>query len=118
MEPKPIDEDEIEEAMRIATELGDEEVRYLAELVKLEGEAVARQGWIERFQAHQKFEYGFWGTRPGGPSESIFRKLESYGLVETIPPSNSINILGDLQTRFALLSKGLRFVNLIGAMAA
>jgi len=43
-ETKPTDADEIEEMMRVAMELGDGDVEFLRELVKVEGEAVLTKG--------------------------------------------------------------------------
>jgi len=50
--------------------------------------------------------------------DSVFSKLESYGLVTRIAPPNNQNILADYQNRYALLSKGGRFVALIRSRAA
>jgi hypothetical protein len=99
--------------MRVAMELGDTDVRYLRELVRVEGEQVRRQGRIARHSAHTMWEHGFWGTRLASDIDSAFSKLESYGLVSRIPPPNNLNIMADFQNRYALLIKGLRFVDLI-----
>jgi hypothetical protein len=50
--------------------------------------------------------------------DSVFNKLESYGLVTRIHPPNNINIMADYQSRYVLLPKGVRFVALIGSRAA
>ena len=118
IEPKPTDGDEIEEMMRVAMELGDNDIRYLGELVHIEGEQVASQGRVTRYSAHTMWEKGFWGTRVESELDSVFSKLESYGLVARIPPPNNLNIMDDFQNRYVLLKKGLRFVNLIQERAS
>lgn len=112
VEPRAIDEDEIEEMMRIASELTDKDVSYLRDLVNVEGDLVKLNGRIERYQAHKQWEHGPWGTRVDGQIDSIFSKLESYGLVSRIPPPNNLNIGADFQNRYVLLAKGLRFAEL------
>lgn len=102
--------DEVEEMMRVAMELSDSDVEYLRELVRIEGSQVKSQGRIERYTAHTLWEQGFWNARPDGTLDSIFSKLESYGLVSRIPPSNNLNIMADFQNRYVLQHKGLRFV--------
>lgn len=109
---KPTDADEIEEMMRVATELGDNDVRYLRELVRIEGTLLANYGRVERYSAHTIWEQGFWGTGLDNELDSVFSKLESYGLVARVPPPNNLNVLSDFQNRYVLLKKGLRFVNL------
>ena len=49
--------------------------------------------------------------------DSVFSKLESYGLVTRLAPPNNQNIMADIQNRYALLPKGLRFVDLIKSRA-
>ncbi len=117
-DPRPIDEDEIEEMMRVATELTDQDVSYLRELVLIEGKIVRLNGRIERYQAHMQRERGPWGSKIEGEIDSVFSKLESYGLVSRIPPPNNLNIGADFQNRYVLLSKGLRFTELIQREAA
>lgn len=77
--PQVIDGDGTEEMMRIAMELSGQDVVYLGELVKLEGERVRASGRLERYDAHTRWEGGPWGTRPDGELDSTFSKLESYG---------------------------------------
>jgi hypothetical protein len=115
VDPTPVDEDEIEEMMRIATELADEDVKYLRELVTVHGRFVAENRHMERYTAYNEWERGPWGTRVDPKIDSVFNKLESYGLVSAIAPNNTLNISADIQTRYALLPKGLRFANLISA---
>jgi len=118
IEPQPRDGDEIEEMMRVAMELSDDDVRHLAELVQIEGEIVARDGRISRYSAHEKWGQGFWGTRVHADLDSVFSKLESYGLVSRLAPPNNLNITADFQNRYALVKKGLRFVQLIREKAS
>lgn len=112
-ETKPTDADEIEEMMRVATELGDRDVELLRELVRIEGEAVLTKGRIERYDAYTRWERGHWGTRLDPELDSIFSKLESYGLVSRLAPPNNLNVMADVQNRYVLLQKGARFVQLI-----
>ena len=79
--PRTIDSDEIEEMMRIAMDLSDQDVGLLRELVRIEGAIIAQQGRIDRYSAHSIWEHGHWGTRLDPEIESVFNKLESYGLV-------------------------------------
>src|SRR5579871_6091962 len=113
IEPKQTDCDEIEEMMRVAMELSDNDIRFLRELVRVEGRQVAGQGRLTRYSAHTMWEQGFWGAGLNSDLDSVFSKLESYGLVARIPPPNNLNIKADFQNRYVLLEKGLRFVTLI-----
>jgi hypothetical protein len=65
-----------------------------------------------------RWEQGFWGTRIIPEIDSVFSKLESYGLVARIPPPNNLNIMADYQNRYVLLKKGVRFVTLTREAAA
>lgn len=112
VEPKPMQGDEIEEMMRVASELSDRDIELLRELARIEGETVLARGRIERYDAHTRWEQGSWGTRIDPELDSVFSKLESYGLVSRLAPPNNLNIMADFQNRYALLSKGLRFVDL------
>ena len=112
VEPKPIDADEIEEMMRVAMDLSDRDIEFLRELVRIEGVTVAEQGRVTRYEAHMRWEQGYWGTRVDPEIDSVFSKLESYGLVSRVPPPNNLNIGADFQNRYVLLKKGLRFVSL------
>jgi hypothetical protein len=117
VEPKPTDADEVEEMMRVAGELSDGEIECLRELVRIEGGAVQAQGRISRHEAYSRWEQGSWGTRVVPELDSVFSKLEGYGLVSRIPPPNNLNIMADYQNRYALLPKGARFVTLIKSLA-
>jgi hypothetical protein len=118
IEKSPAEADEIEELMRVATELSDRDVELLRELVRIEGDIVRTQGRIARYDAFTKWEQGSWGTRVMPELDSVFSKLESYGLVSRIPPPNNLNIMADYQNRYLLLSKGARFVDLIRSRSA
>ena len=116
-EQRQTDADEVEEMMRIAMELSDRDIQPLRELVRVEGPTVQAQGRLERYDAHTRWEQGSWGTRVDSELDSVFSKLESYGLVSRIPPPNNLNITADFQNRYVLLRKRLRFVNLIRSVA-
>jgi hypothetical protein len=113
IETGPADADEVEELMRVATELSDRDVELLRELVRIEGDAVRSQGRIPRYDARNRWEQGWWGTRVLPELDSVFSKLESYGLASRIAPPNNQNIMADYQNRYVLLPKGARFVDLI-----
>jgi hypothetical protein len=98
--------------MRVAMELGDEEVRYLRDMVRIQGSFIFHAGRVDRNSGYSSWESGFWGTKLDPEVESVFRKLESYGLVASLAPPNNQNLLADLQTHYALLPKGVRFVSL------
>ena len=117
IETSPSDADEIAEMMRVATELSDRDVELLRELVRIEGDAVRTQGRIPRYDAHMRWEQAWWGTRVLPELDSVFSKLESYGLVSRIAPPNNQNIMADYQNRYVLLPKGARFVTLIKSRA-
>jgi hypothetical protein len=115
---EPTDADEAEEMMRIAVELGDNDIRYLRELVRIEEGLLQTRDHIPRYDAHSKWEHGFWGNRVDPEIDSVFSKLESYGLVARLAPPNNLNIMADFQNRYVLLKKGSRFVSLIHEAAA
>jgi len=73
---------------------------------------------IPRHAAHVKWIEGPWGERVDPELDSVFNKLESYGLVSKIAPPNNFNIMADYQNRFVLLPKGTRFVALIKSRTA
>lgn len=116
-EPKPTDADEIEEMMRVAMELSDRDVELLRELVQIEGEAVRTKGRLERYDAYTRWEQGQWGTRLDPELDSVFSRLESYGLVSRLAPPNNLNLMADFQNRYVLLAKGARFAQLIQTLA-
>ncbi|MHB8411182.1 MAG: hypothetical protein ACYDDI_04460 [Candidatus Acidiferrales bacterium] len=107
--PTP-DVNDVEELMRIAVELSDRDVEFVNELVRIQGSIVERGGRIDRFSAWQSWEQGRWGSNPDGQLDSVFSKLESLGLVSRLAPPNNLNIMADIQNRFALLKKELDFV--------
>ena len=113
VEPRPADGDEVEEMMRVAMELGDKDIWYLRQLIGIQGSMLSRQDHIPRFQAHQSWEHGPWGNKVDPEIDSVFSKLEGYGLVARIPPPNNLNISADFQNRSVLLKKGARFAALI-----
>jgi hypothetical protein len=113
IDSEPVDADGVEEMMRVAMDVGDQEIVYLRELVRISGAIVAKDGRIDRKNAYDRWESGFWGTQPNPDLDSAFSKLESYGLVSRIAPPNNLNIFADFQNRYALLPKGLRFAESI-----
>jgi hypothetical protein len=104
-----IDADEIEEMMRVAIDLSDKDVKYLKELIKIEGALLESRDYIPRYDGYMKWELGFWGGTTDPELDSVFSKLESYGLVARIAPPNNQNIMADYQNRYLLLKKGSRF---------
>jgi hypothetical protein len=112
VDSKSIDADEIEEMMRVAAELSDRDVEFLRELIRIEGSQLEARDHIARYDAHSKWEQGFWGDRIIPEIDSVFSKLEGYGLVARLAPPNNLTILADYQNRYVLLKKGLRFVTL------
>jgi chemotaxis protein histidine kinase CheA len=116
-EPKQIDADEAEEMMRVAMELSDRDIQLLRELVRVEGSTVQAKGRLERYDAHTRWEQCLWGSRVDPELDSVFSKLESYGLVSRIPPPSNLNIMADFQNRYVLLRKGVRFVTLIQTLS-
>ena len=118
VESKPTDADEVEEMMRVAMDLSDRDIEFLRELIRIQGSMLQTQDHIPRYAAHESWEHGFWTTRIDPEIDSVFSKLESYGLVARIPPPNNLNIMADFQNRYVLLKKGTRFVILIREAAA
>lgn len=112
LESKPTDADEAEEMMRVAMELSDRDIEFMRELIRIEGSSLQTQTHIPRYDAYSRWEQGFWTTRIDPEIDSVFSKLESYGLVARIPPPNNLNIMADYQNRYVLLKKGLRFAAL------
>ena len=112
-EEKLPDEDEIEEMMRIARELKEQDIDYLEELVRIYGETVKRNGRVDRYTAFQLWVNGSWGERSDPEIDSVCSKLGSFGLVASIPGNNTLNVMADQQNRYVLLPKGLRFAELI-----
>jgi hypothetical protein len=111
IEARQTDADEIEETMRVAMEVSDHEMTFLRELVRISGRQLEVQERIPRPSAHATWEHGNW-SKLGPGIESVFSKLEGYGLVARIPPPNNLNIGADFPNRYVLLKKGLRFTQL------
>jgi hypothetical protein len=113
VDTKPPNPDETEEMLRVAVDLSERDVVFLRELIRIEGQMLTSNDHIPRYQAYDAWERGFWGSRVDPEIDSIFSKLESYGLVARIAPPNNLNIMADFQNRYVLLKKGLRFDSLI-----
>ncbi len=92
--------------MRVAMELSDRDIVFLGELTRIEGSLLQTQDHISRYEAHTRWEQGFWANLVFPEADSVFSKLESYGLVARIPPSNNQNIMADVQNHYVLLAKG------------
>jgi len=56
---------------------------------------------------------GRWGENRNPEIDSVCSKLESFGLVTSVPGNNTLNVMADVQNRYVLLPKGLRFAELI-----
>lgn len=112
VESKQTEADEVEETMRVAMELSDRDIDFLRELVRIEGPRLLVQDHVPRYDAHLRWEQGRWGNRIDPEIDSVFSKLESYGLVSRLAPPSNLNVTADFQNRYVLLKKGLRFVNL------
>ena len=95
--------------MRPAMELSERVASLLSELVRVPGDSVNTTGRIDRYGAWQLWEHGSWPTGFGCEIDSVFSKLESFGLVSRLAPPNNLNIMADFQNRYALLKKGLDF---------
>lgn len=54
-DPKPIDADEIEEMTRVAVDLSDQDVRYLKELIRIEGGLLDARDHIPRYDGYMAF---------------------------------------------------------------
>jgi hypothetical protein len=113
VESKATEADEVEEMMRVAIELNDHDVGFLRELVRIEGSMLQTKDHIPRYDAHMIWEQGRWGGRIDPEIDSVFSKLESYGLVARLAQPNNLNIVADFQNRYVLLKKGLPFATLI-----
>jgi hypothetical protein len=107
------DADEIEEMMRVAMDLSDADVEHLRELIRIEGHLLRAQDRIPRPSALGMWEKGSWGSKRSSDLDSIFSKLESYGLVSRLAPPNNLNAFADFQNKYVLLREGLRFSELI-----
>jgi hypothetical protein len=109
VDSSPIESDKIEEMMRIAMELSDRDIQFLKALVTLQGGIVETQGRIDRFNAWMSWPKGPWGERVDGEIDTVFGKLESFGLAVRLAPPNNLTINADFQNRYALLREGLDF---------
>jgi hypothetical protein len=112
VESQPTTADEVEEMMRVAMDLSDNDISYLGELIRIEGTALETRDHIARYDAYTRWEHGSWGTGINPEIDSVFSKLEGYGLVSRLAPPNNLNALADFQNRYVLLKKGLRFATM------
>lgn len=116
VEAKSIDADESEEMMRVAVQLSDRDIEFLRELIRIEGSLLGSADHIPRYDGYLKWQEGFWGDRIDTEIDSVFSKLESYGLVSRL--ASNQNVTADVQNRYVLLKKGTRFASLIREAAA
>ncbi|SRR5258708_6605016 len=108
--------DYAEEMLRIATELEERDVLVLREIVRVQGTMIQKDvGRVKHYDAYSVCrqilgslkEVGFLQ----GQVDSICAKLESFGLVSRT--ERSVNAIADDPTPYALLQKGLDFVDYI-----
>jgi hypothetical protein len=102
--------DDVEEMMRIAMQLSDRDVVLLRQLADAQGKMLENQDRIPRYAAWTNWP---WGNRLDAELESVFSKLESYGLVSRLAPPNNLNLQADFQGRYALLKKGVQFLTCV-----
>ncbi len=106
--------DYAEEMLRIATELEDRDVLVLREIVQVQGPRMQKDlGRVKHFEAHSVFG-GILGSLKTtgllqGQVDSICAKLESFGLVSRT--ERNVNLIANDPTPYALLQKGLDFVD-------
>ena len=110
--------DEVEDFMRIAMELSDVDIRCLAELFWIEGGQLETQEHLSRYTAFRIWESGWRRTTINPEIDSVFGKLESFGLVTGLAPPNDLNVTADFQHRYALLKRGARFIKCIRSSAS
>ena len=91
-------------------QLSDRDVILLRELADSHGKMIENQNRIPRYAAWTSWP---WGDRLDAELESVFSKLESYGLVSRLAPPNNLNLQADFQGRYALLKKGVQFLTYI-----
>jgi hypothetical protein len=70
--------DGVEEMMRVAMSLSDRDVQLLAKLASAEEKTVLQNGRLTRYQAWSMWP---WANQVDSELESVFSKLEAYGLV-------------------------------------
>ena len=108
----PLDSvDDVEEMMRVAMALSDEEVRVLRQVCKTQ---TAHGHAIERSQAQGSWQKNQWGSLgfKATQVQSICLKLQSFGLVSEVIPNNR-NVFDKQIHSFALLPKGSAFIEYI-----
>lgn len=108
--------DYVEEMLRIATNLDTRDVLVLGQIVSVQSPSVQKEiGRVKQFDAYyvtrQIRDFLSGAGFLEGEVDSISAKLESFGLVSRA--ERSANSLGDDPIPYALLQKGLDFVNYI-----
>lgn len=108
--------DYAEEMLRIATNLNARDVFVLREIVRVQGSRIQKDiGRVKHYEAYSVVR-DIAGTlkQAGflqGEVDSISAKLESFGLVSRT--ERNISLLGDDPTPYALLQRGLDFMDYI-----
>ncbi|HLM98845.1 MAG TPA: hypothetical protein VK335_06165 [Bryobacteraceae bacterium] len=110
----------VEEMLRIATNLDARDVRVLREIVRVQGPLLSQDlGRVKHFTAHNSMRDIVGSLRQDGfiqgEVDSICAKLESFGLVSRT--ERNVNLISDDPTPYALLRKGLDFVEYIKSAA-
>ena len=106
--------DEIEEMMRIATELSDREVLAL----KLMAESASGSLWADRLSLYHAWE--LWKRVPWRANgfsdsdvESVCSKLASFGLIARLDIPSNQNIQTNVHNGYELLQKALTFLRFV-----
>jgi hypothetical protein len=108
--------DYVEEMLRIATELSEREVVVLREIVEVQAPLIRKDlGRVTPHVAHDWMPQIIASLKgPGflqGEIDSICAKLESFGLVTKT--ERNVNLISDNPTPYALLQKGVDFIDYI-----
>jgi hypothetical protein len=112
--------DYVEEMLRVATSLDESDIRVLREIVRVQSPQLSQNlGRVKHFVAHNAMR-GIVGSlrQEGfiqGEIDSVCAKLESFGLVSRT--ERNVNLVSDDPTPYALLRKGLDFVEYIKSAA-
>jgi hypothetical protein len=129
VEPAAIDGDEVEELMRVATQLSNGDIRVLAELVRRQepffdsNSGRANFDDVNRYWAGaDRNGYSDERRRPTvlmgiseGDLQTACAKLQAFGLVVQIDKSSTFGVLGS--PPYSILSRGIRFIRFIESSA-
>jgi hypothetical protein len=108
--------DYAEEMLRIATDLDERDVLVLREIVRVQGARIQKDtGRVKHYDAYSVVREIMGSLKRAGflqgEVDSISAKLESFGLVSRT--ERNVNLLGDDPIPYALLQKGLDFIDYI-----